>query len=673
MNARKTVRSTLAGVAAVFVGLSVSTTVAVADTEELVYVNGVNGNDANDGTKKNKAVKTLEKAQDLLRQKNAKGITVVDTVKVASDASLALSENQSLGRIKNFDGVAFEVAQGASLTINGGEITGQGSVSTSFISANNADVVLDGVRAHDLASQANGAVVNISGGSLNVKDSKFSNNSGLLGGVVYVDGAAVSVSGSEFTANKARTNGSDNDVNNAGGAFFVASTKGDVEFKANDSSFTSNDSTFGGAIAFGVEGKGDLNPHPTKATLTKTDFDKNTANLRGGAIYVARNAQLTVVSGDYTSNKVTDTQAADGRNIDHQGGAIYVEGADKDSDVPAGHLFLKNVEITKNVAVNGGGGGIAFCPTGVGSTSSEDGALIYGNEAKHEKAKDIRINAWSADSAWAGNLSEKALGDIANKWTVIRGYGSDNPVEIEPPSSVLAAKYVYGAVNGLTADEAASVKSITTRFVDNSAELFGGALAVNGYLTIGKPSTVVEVVKADALDETLRLAGAEFNLKGDNYDATYVTSAEEATLGVLAFTDLANGEYILTETKVPEGYAETQASWKLVVGDNGVTLTDITSGATQEYTDVFYSPTGDRVYSLTILNSKEVAKDVELPKTGTPKVVGKEPIAEATPGADVALPSTGLPNTGSAIGFALVAASLLIGAGVALKVRSSRS
>lgn len=79
-----------------------------------VYIDGVNGNDSNDGSSEGKAVKSWDKARALLGTQEGT-IFVTGTVTAKDDISTQASGKQSVKRADGFTGVMFEVPSGATV------------------------------------------------------------------------------------------------------------------------------------------------------------------------------------------------------------------------------------------------------------------------------------------------------------------------------------------------------------------------------------------------------------------------------------------------------------------------------------------------------------------------------------------------------------------------------
>ena len=95
--------------------------------------------------------------------------------------------------------------------------------------------------------------------------------------------------------------------------------------------------------------------------------------------------------------------------------------------------------------------------------------------------------------------------------------------------------------------------------------------ALNPTFTIVNESaklTKLNIQKQD--DKGKELAGAEFRLY--NSDNELINSAVTTSTGKLTFEGLAPGEYILKETKSPEGYHNPELTFKLIVSQDGSIL-----------------------------------------------------------------------------------------------------
>lgn len=100
----------------------------------------------------------------------------------------------------------------------------------------------------------------------------------------------------------------------------------------------------------------------------------------------------------------------------------------------------------------------------------------------------------------------------------------------------------------------------------------GSKMDTNGrYVITNEPYHVLTILKESDFDKTA-LKGAEFNLKGTSDYGTEVDMTEvSGENGLLSFTKLEPGTYILTETKAPEGYRTDSTKRAAVIAKDGST------------------------------------------------------------------------------------------------------
>lgn len=85
------------------------------------------------------------------------------------------------------------------------------------------------------------------------------------------------------------------------------------------------------------------------------------------------------------------------------------------------------------------------------------------------------------------------------------------------------------------------------------------------------------ITKVDAANHDLKLTGAEFTLKKFGAEGEGTTKATDKD-GKVTFDNLEKGTYILKETKAPEDYQESSATYNVEVGENGNIEMKIVSG-----------------------------------------------------------------------------------------------
>lgn len=163
-----------------------------------------------------------------------------------------------------------------------------------------------------------------------------------------------------------------------------------------------------------------------------------------------------------------------------------------------------------------------------------------------------------------------------------------------------------------------SVKTVTTSFTDftsiqNPDESF--TLTLNGTAFTNTKTTPQDVylrlTKTDALNDTVKLPGAQFSLVQQNDETDTLTGTSDGS-GQVTFGPLTRGAtYILTETKAPDGYMLPADPWTVAVDENGVVT--IKNGANETVqTTQDGNITTSITYTATITNQG----GYELPNTG---------------------------------------------------------
>ena len=173
------------------------------------------------------------------------------------------------------------------------------------------------------ASQLGGAVAMYSAKPAVIEGSTFINNAALNGGAVSWQGTAGSITDSTFTENKASGNG--------GAVFWGTTDEGIIT----GGEFSKNDATFGGAIFVNENSALDVTSTFTEnsaenggaialygnATITQSEFTKNTAQNYGGVIFADEGAKLNITKSTMEDNTATI------------GNAIYVKDGEVTSQI----------------------------------------------------------------------------------------------------------------------------------------------------------------------------------------------------------------------------------------------------------------------------------------------------------------------------------------------------
>lgn len=486
--------------------------VTTPGTLNTVYLNGASGNDSNAGNSTNSAVKTMNRALELV--KDGGTIYITGTVTVSEDTQWDLEDSgvaikRYVATRNSFTGPLITVANGGSLTLKNITINGGSGEPSSSNIATNVTYATNSAKAPLIVVQSGGSL-NICDGAVleynsNKPDSVSTNNyqgqggavycqgnlnmtggtirycEALSGGGIYIESANTSritfnLSGGTITYNYAReivSKTSDRDDpyhRNAGGGVYVGDY---VTMNMSGGTISYNQSAReGGGISLGWLNRttgADISTYITTFNMTGGVFDHNTATSTGGGLNVTAGREAYIYAGYFTNNTANgnEYQTGDGSSswTVYSGGGIYLDAQQHDSrgnyaGVP-GYAKIHRVLITDNDA-GYYGGGIATCDTSAGTVNASvdmDGTLIYGNTASNG-GNEMYLNGGTKV------VGDKMLGGATYNWTKSGAY-YDNSLT-ESSAGVKAGK------------------PLATVFITgNYAGVDGGGIGCNGEIEIG--------------------------------------------------------------------------------------------------------------------------------------------------------------------------------------------
>ena len=544
-----------------------------------IYLDGEKGNDEeNSGLAADDAVKSFERAKELLSQTEYDTIYVVGAVTVnASDAEwtfedLAGNEGSSkqykVQRYLKYFGPLVIVPNGAELTLRDIIIDGGGnelntkdaSVTAPLVMNNGKLTVTNGAvlrnnhNTYQDISYEGGAVRNA--GMLEMTGGVIEANSAVSGGGVFNRGT-FTFSGGEIKNNagqgKHRSSGTldkngnyKKEIFNAGGGVFIANS-GKMTMSG-DAVISGNTAKIGGGISLG-------NNHNvyigSTFTMVGGTIDGNEAEKEGGGIFIQENCSAKVTKGNITNNK-SHGGAFGGVGVYVNGGT----GLGKN-----GLLELENVKISNNEA-SGKGGGVAACPSANVKIYLDDGGLIKYNQGSGKEfdiySTNIGYNKYSSKGIY---LSRYMKGGASYDWT---------NVEDKPTNEFC----VYSASEkvSVTDDE------LPVKITGNTADTNGGGIGTNGDVIIGKdnPDLIeVSVSKEWKYDQDGEVVSGIENLKPIN-----------AAIGSVTFQ-------LQERKKLKDGEQDNGQGWKDVVYGGKASSV----------------PDGEKWSTITFLNLRKVDSD----------------------------------------------------------------
>ena len=478
-------------------------------TLSAVYLNGASGNDNNAGNSASAAVKTFQKALELLADNGT--IYISGTVTISGNETWSLGASQKIQRYSSFTDAMIKVASGGeltlrSITINGGAQDPSSSniaTNSTYASGSSKGPILrvegggtaninSGTILENNSNQPNvssnklvesgyigmGGAVN-SEGTLTMSGGTIRNCEAQCGGGVYIGGGTFYMSGGVIDNNYARDivsykNRVANYHKNAGGGVYLCGTS---HMYLSGGTISNNQSSReGGGISLGWlnRSKGSaISSYSTFLTMTGGTITENYAVSTGGGINVTAGCEVVISAGYITNN------TADGKEYQnsssyvssgnysrvYSGGGIYIDAQQWNSNgsssgVP-GRCIIHRVIVTDNNASEYGGG-LASCPTSntnVGAVVDlGDGTAIYENTASNGNEMYI----YQSTASIGGTV----LGGGQYNWSKKNTYYYDNSLT-DSSSAIVTAK------------------TLATVYITGNEAYLGGGIGCNGIIIIG--------------------------------------------------------------------------------------------------------------------------------------------------------------------------------------------
>lgn len=401
----------------------------------------------------------------------------------------------------------------------------------------NSIIIYGGSFTGNISQESNGGAINTSG-ALTIKDATFSGNKAASkGGAIYVY-----YSDSELTVRQVEiTKGTfeNNEASKGGAIAFSASS---VEFEKGSIGFI-GEVTFTENHAFATESEdpelSEQEPD-NEGSDGESNGEKN-FNGNGGAIYIARNSDVTVDGATFISN-----------NSDRNGGAIYVTGSsevevanatlsENTTDGKGGAIYvtgsatvaLIGSDFDKNVS--GGNGGAVYCYTGTeltvdGGTFSENksNSTTYGGGALYFTGAKGTLN----DITLTGNEAYRG------------GALSAYSASIIDITDITASENTATDRGGVFYFSGATVTMNTVTLTENSATDTAGAIAVYSGTQITMTDITVTENSAGGHGGALYFSESTANISdltanensaSDRGGVMYVTSSSDVEIhGIIA-------------------------------------------------------------------------------------------------------------------------------------------
>ena len=516
------VKKAITVVSALTVGVSVFGAVPAYgdEADKIIYINGVTGDDSNDGTTAENAVKSFGKVKELAKDPSVKEIVVTGEIIVVSEEKWDMSEagNKPFVRDSGYTGRIVKVESGGNLEISNMTFDGKNidncysvvRVESGAVFTMKDGAVIENNNKYTPGNkyEAVGGAVNVDGGTMNMEGGVIRNCSAVMGGGIGITHkGTLNMSGGTITGNTA---GQDGDMDAGGGGVFLGTSSA---MNMSGGVISNNSSGYtGGGVSMGIVGNSLVVSNTSTGYGDKMNLNMtggtiigNTAYNTGGGLFVQCNAVANVKEGNFIENKAL----CRGANGLYGGGGIYVNcgrnadhgnGSDK-VYLEAGQLNVDKVEISSNSASEAGGG-IAGCPTSVVEIDIANGSVIFENSAK--TAADIFVST----SVGASAYKDKSQHYVAVSEYMLNGapYLWKNDRNLNVSLDMLKNAGSVSLHNDYTSNDEAVKESVgmaRVHILGNTSATRGGGIGTNGGVMIGEvPKKLIDIPVKKIWDDT---------------------------------------------------------------------------------------------------------------------------------------------------------------------------
>ena len=449
-----------------------------------IYIDGVNGDDANDGTYAS-PVRSFERAKALLEANaNLDTIYVMDQITISDQQTWELS-GKTLARYPNYKGNLVSLSDSAVLTLKDIILDGasqyQVNDALSLINVgSNAELIIENgtilqnndVSNHKALRECSGGAI-YSAGTLTMNGGTIQNCSAINGGGIYCYLGTFTLKDGVI-----QNNHNDTALNASGGGVYIDYN---AQMLMYGGLLRGNQASYGGAIALGGYSFIPRTSSAETLVMDGGEISDNISLINGGGIFIQCTFTATINAGSITGNS--------GGSGNFGGGGIYVNGGK--SSYQNGRVQIYNVVIANN-QITGllsadvcRGAGIAGCYTSDTRLYIENGGVIYQNTNNGQKDDILISNSDGVTNFYPSDtksyISEFMLGGGAYFW---KWYGTDKDIGINSLHSD-GVKGVY--TDRTDADECVQYAKANAKvfITDNTAISRGGGIGSNGDVYIG--------------------------------------------------------------------------------------------------------------------------------------------------------------------------------------------
>lgn len=474
-----------------------------------VYLNGQRGDDANDGSAPEKAVKSFERAKTLATaNQNIEKIIVTGQTYIKGDISLT-GTNAKVIRSIDYNKFLFSIPSGKTATLSkitiDGNFDANKNIEKSLIEVSskatlniNDGTVLRNNKIKNLpydatrggAIHAKSANVNMSGGIVEENQATYGAGICLSGSIMSFTGGSVQDNRSELVYDKPY-----NQYYSAGGG--ILAEEGSTLNMSGDAKVLNNFAAeIGGGISLGSNQVGAGNT----LNMNGGKIDGNTAGSAGGGIFVQAKyfsggaSKAYIYAGKIINNEMNGSGKTEKK---FGGGGIYVNGANNEYGVNGanGELYLYNAIIKDNTA-DIIGSNYAACPISKTFININDEVAIYEGNGTSDLYILCLRNYWLHGGQPEYFLSKRMLGGVPYEWK--KADGELLPDQYYNKKLILENSkdelnlHTDNKGNGLT-------KALAKVYITgNRSSTRGAGIGSNGTVTFGTEGTAksIKVTKA---------------------------------------------------------------------------------------------------------------------------------------------------------------------------------